>query len=178
MGRPLTSFGMGGNSMLLAAAFAVMTGAAAFANQDHAMSSHPHAHQESAMSKLPAPADGAICHKDHAGLDLAAAETTAGATARLFGALDDGGALVVASIEGLSCAFCADAIEEAFAERKEVSAAFVNTRDGTISIAVKAGAELDDKTIRKLIKRRGYGVGEIRHNAVHAGAPPPVFAPE
>ena len=106
-----------------------------------------------------------ICHKDHAGLDLAAAEPLIDARARLEAALDVGGLLIVVEIEDLGCAYCAAAIERAFSSRPEIAAAHVNVRDGTLSLATVKGEAPEDRIIRKLIKRRGYAVAEIRRDA-------------
>lgn len=106
-----------------------------------------------------------ICHKDHAGLDLAAAEPLIDARARLEAAVDVGGLLIVVEIGDLDCAYCAAAIERAFSSRPEVAAAHINVRNGTLSLAIVKGEALEDRIIRKLIKRRGYAVTEIRRNA-------------
>ncbi len=105
------------------------------------------------------------CHKDHAGLNLGPAEPLDVANARIAAAIDAGGSLVLVAVKGLECAFCAAAIEEAFADRNEVAAAFVNIRAQTISIVVRNGEGISDKTIRKIIKRRGIDVVAIDRNA-------------
>lgn len=106
-----------------------------------------------------------ICHKDHAGLVLAAAEPLIDARARLEAAVDVGGLLIVVEIEDLDCAYCAAAIERAFSSRPEIAAAHVNARNGTLTLATVKGEALKDTIIRKLIKRRGYAVAEIRRDA-------------
>jgi hypothetical protein len=105
------------------------------------------------------------CHKDHAGLNLEPAEPVDVANARIAAAIDDGGSLVLVSVKDLECAFCAAAIEEAFADRNEVAAAYVNIRAQTISIVVRNGEGISDKTIRKIIKRRGIDVVAIDRDA-------------
>lgn len=105
------------------------------------------------------------CHKDHAGLNLEPAEPLDVANARIAAAIDEGGSLVLVAIKDLECAFCAAAIEEAFADRNEVDAAFVNIRAQTISIVVRNGEDISDKTIRKIIKRRGIEVVAIDRDA-------------
>lgn len=106
-----------------------------------------------------------ICHKDHAGLSLAAAEPLASAEARLRAAIAEGGGFVVVDIEDLECAYCAAAIERAFSARPEIAAAYVNTRNGSLSFVTEQGEALEDGVIRKLIKRRGYSVAAIRRDA-------------
>lgn len=105
------------------------------------------------------------CHKDHAGLNLEPVEPVDAAKARLAAAVEDGGSIVLVFVKDLECAFCAAAIERAFAGRKEVAAAYVNIRTQTISIAVRNGEEISDKTIRKIIKRRGVDVVVIDRDA-------------
>lgn len=106
-----------------------------------------------------------ICHKDHAGLSLAAAEPAASANTRLRAAIAEGGDFVVVDIEGLECAYCAAAIEKAFAAKPEVAAAYVNTRIGSLSFVTERSEALEDGVIRKLINRRGYAVADIRRDA-------------
>lgn len=118
------------------------------------------------ISRSPAAAhEEFICHKDHAGLDLATAEPLLDARARLEAAIDSGGRLTVVEIDDLSCAYCAVAIEKAFSSRPEVAAAHVNVRNGTLSLVSAEGEVVEDWIIRKLIKRRGYAVAEIRRDA-------------
>jgi len=118
--------------------------------------------QAAGISKSPAAHLPDICHKDHEGLDLAAAEPVADAETRLNAAIGDGGELIAADIDGLGCAYCAAAIEKAFSARAEIAAAYVNPRNSTLSIVTVKGQAVDDALIRKLIRRRGYDVSAIR----------------
>ncbi len=147
----------------LAAVCGLLCGSAAAAEE---LSTPPSARIDNpaGLSRSPAAHEEFICHKDHEGLDLAAAEPLADARTRLESAIAGGGALVNVEIEGLGCAYCAAAIEKAFAARAEVTAAYVNTHDSTLSFVEEPGDALEDRTIRKLIKRRGYGVGAIRRD--------------
>ncbi len=106
------------------------------------------------------------CHKNHAGLVLASAEPIADAEARIARALGEGGALIVAGIDNLDCAYCADALEMAFAARGEVAAAALNARDRTIWIVTRKDAVLDDRAIRKIANRRGAGIASIRRGDI------------
>ncbi len=112
--------------------------------------------------------DSRQCRKDHAGLDLAAAEPAADAEARLDAALKDGGLLVTVAVRDLDCPYCAAAIENAFEARGDIAAAAVNLRTQTISLVARQGDAIPDATIRKIISRRGHEVVSIER-----GAPPP-----
>lgn len=119
----------------------------------------------------PAAHETSICRKDHEGLDLAAAEPVADAATRLKAALDAGGDFVSVDVEDLSCAYCMAAIEKSFAARVEVAAAYLNPHNSTLSIVTEKGRSVDDDLIRKLIKRRGYGVAAIRRGDFVSPAP-------
>lgn len=118
------------------------------------------------LSKSPAAHEDFICHKDHEGLDLAAAESVVEASSRLDSASRVGGELIVVDIENIGCAYCASAIERAFSARSEIAAAYLNTRAGTLSIVAMADQEIGDRTIRRIVKRRGYGVTNIHRTEI------------
>lgn len=149
--------------IVLAAAILGALATAASA-QDRARFPYPYAadgtinhHSRPAVS----PADDFQCHKNHAGLALASAESAAQVEARLNEALAGGGALIVAEIDDIDCAFCAAAVERAFASRPGVAAAAVNVREATISIVMRPDAAIADASIRKIVKHRGYEVAGI-----------------
>ncbi|OFW99676.1 MAG: hypothetical protein A3E78_02465 [Alphaproteobacteria bacterium RIFCSPHIGHO2_12_FULL_63_12] len=121
--------------------------------------------------KSPAAHEISICRKDHEGLDLAAAEPIADAETRLKAALEAGGDFVSVDVADLSCAYCMAAIEKSFAAREEVAAAYLNPHNSTLSFVTEKGRSLDDELIRKLIKRRGYGVAAIRRGDFVSPAP-------
>jgi copper chaperone CopZ len=98
-----------------------------------------------------------ICHKDHAGLELSARPVPN------FTRAD--GAVVNVAVEGLQCPYCAEAILRALDARSGVAAAAFDRHAGTISIAVEDDAAIRDRTIRKIIGRRGYEVASITHGA-------------
>ncbi len=150
--------------MILLAAICASLSLAALASDERSSGWRPE--NPAGISKSPAAEHQEfICHKDHAGLDLTAAESLVSANARLGAAIAEGGKFVVVDIEGLECAYCAAAIEKAFSARPEVAAAYANTRSGSLSFVTEKGEELEDGVIRKLIKRRGYGVAAIRRDA-------------
>lgn len=106
----------------------------------------------------------AICIKDHARLRLAAAERPDARRARLAAAHEAGGGFVLVHVEGLDCPWCAAAIEKAFASRDEIAVAAVDPRAGTITLVAKPGAAIADRTIRKIVRRRGHEVASIEHD--------------
>ena len=106
------------------------------------------------------------CHKDHSGLALAAAEPVAEASERIAAAVEAGGELIAVSVADLQCPYCAAAIQDAFEARADVAAAAVDLRSGAVTLVSEPGETIDDKTIRKIIGRRGYDVGSINRGGV------------
>jgi copper chaperone CopZ len=146
----------------LAALLLISTGALA-AQEPEGLSTDPRLHIERTATHTHV--ENVRCHKDHAGLDLAAAEPEADAAARLEQALAEGGFPVTVEIRDLDCPYCAAAIEKAFASRSDIAAASVDLRKQTIILVVEAGEEISDQTIRKIINRRGYEVAAIARGA-------------
>ena len=70
--------------------------------------------------------------------------------------------LIDAEVNGLVCDFCARALEKVFGRQKDVLNIDVNLDQGHISIAMKEGKTLDDKTLKKLIKHSGYNLIAIK----------------
>jgi copper chaperone CopZ len=101
------------------------------------------------------------CHKDHSGLALAAAEPVAEASERIAAAVEAGGELITVSVADLECPYCAAAIQDAFEARGDLAAAAVDLKSGAVTLVTEPGESIDDKTIRKIIGRRGYDVGSI-----------------
>lgn len=151
----------------VAEAYLLMSVGALAAQSPEGLSTDPRMHID-----RPAPRDAsfherAICHKDHTGLSLAAAESVSEGEARIASAAA-GGALLSIAVEGLDCPYCAAALEEAFLSRKGVVAAFVNLRTQTLLLAVDIDADIGDRQIRKIIDRRGHHVGSIERHIADA----------
>ncbi len=71
---------------------------------------------------------------------------------------------LTATINGLVCDFCAQALEKVFGKRDEVQAVEVNLNEKRLSLAMQDGADLEDETVRKLIEDSGYNTVSIDRN--------------
>lgn len=80
-------------------------------------------------------------------------------------ALKAGGTPVVANVLGVVCDFCAKAMDKTFGKREEVAAVYVDLDSKTLNIVLKAGQNIDDETITKLVKKSGYKVDKIYRGA-------------
>jgi hypothetical protein len=153
--------------MRLAAALAMVAAATSAMAEDGASPNAPYASDGTlihhAGGRSPAFED-LLCRKDHAGLTLAAAEPESDVQARFAAALAAGGGFIEAEIIALDCAYCAHALEAAFASRPEIAAARADGRAARIRIVTRPGAVLDDREIRKIARRRGYELAEIRRD--------------
>lgn len=109
-----------------------------------------------------------ICHKDHSGLALASAEIAAMTHARIEDAKAKGGMPITIAADGLGCPFCAAALARTFNTRGDVAAAAADPRVGTITLVVEAGGAIEDRTIRKIVSRRGYTVAAIDRSGARA----------
>ncbi len=103
---------------------------------------------------------GAICHKDHSGLTLAPREPFASAQGRLSAAVARGGAAYSLAVEGLECAYCADAILKAIAARPEYAEAFYDEDAKMLYVVGAPGAAFDDARLEKIVAKRGYYAAE------------------
>jgi copper chaperone CopZ len=77
-------------------------------------------------------------------------------------ALEAGGSLVTAEVNGMVCDFCATAMTRTFGRRDEVAAVHVDLDAKVLQVVVKAGESLTDETIRDLVMRAGYETTAIR----------------
>lgn len=64
-------------------------------------------------------------------------------------------------VSGMVCAFCAAGIEKAFNANEAVEAVDVNLNNKLVKVKVKAGAQLSDEQITKMIVDSGYNVVAI-----------------
>lgn len=110
---------------------------------------------------------------DHADMDHADIETSSdmdmtglslATTPELQAALEAGGQPIVAKVLGAVCDFCAMAMNKTFGKRDDVAATYVDLDAKTLSLVLKPGAELDDETLRKIVKKAGYQVDVIDRN--------------
>lgn len=88
----------------------------------------------------------------------------------LAAALAAGGEPIVAKVLGAVCDFCATAMNKTFGKRDDVAAVYVDLDAKTLNIVLKPNASMDDKTLRKAVKKSGYKVDSIaRGRAVTIG---------
>ncbi len=68
------------------------------------------------------------------------------------------------SVNGLVCDFCARSIEKIFSKKEAIESININLEKMLITINLKKGKNLDDNTIKQLIKDSGYDVREINRD--------------
>ncbi len=69
---------------------------------------------------------------------------------------------IIASVNGLVCAFCATSIEKTFKKQPAVDQVKVDLDTKLVTISTKDGQTIDDKTITSLITDAGYSVTNIK----------------
>ena len=69
---------------------------------------------------------------------------------------------ILASVNGMVCAFCATGIEKTFQKQSVVEKVEVDLDKRLVTVSTKEGATLDDATVTKLIEGAGYAVTEIK----------------
>ena len=135
-------------SFTILAAMALATPAFAQDHMDHGNQNHDHmAHDHKAH--------------DMSGMTLAVADDAA-----VQDALVAGGRPIVVKVKGVVCDFCAVAMNKTFGKRDEIAASYVDLDAKTLTLVVTSGAEMDDKTVKKLVKKAGYKVAELSRPAV------------
>lgn len=72
-----------------------------------------------------------------------------------------GGEPIAVDVLGAVCDFCAMAMKKTMGKHDAVAVAYVDLDTKVLSVVTKPGAELDDATIKKLIKKAGYKVAAI-----------------
>lgn len=91
-------------------------------------------------------------HSAHAGMEMPAeADADPAASAQT----------VTAKVNGLVCDFCAQAVRKVFKKQEAVESVKVDLDNGKIVLGLKAGADMDDETIGKLIRKSGYSLVSI-----------------
>lgn len=73
------------------------------------------------------------------------------------------GPVVHVTVNGLVCDFCARALEKVFRKQEPVSDIKVDLDSKIITINLKKGQMMDDKTITDLVIDSGYNVKDIKH---------------
>ncbi|MGB0907429.1 MAG: heavy-metal-associated domain-containing protein [Maricaulaceae bacterium] len=75
-----------------------------------------------------------------------------------------GGEPIAVDVLGAVCDFCAMAMKKTMGKHDAVAVAYVDLDTKVLSVVTKPGAELDDATIKKLIKKAGYKVAAINRS--------------
>jgi copper chaperone CopZ len=68
---------------------------------------------------------------------------------------------VVLKVSGLVCDFCAQAIEKVFLKQDAVAAVTVDLDNGRVTVDLKPGKTIDDRTLNRLMTDSGYTVTGI-----------------
>lgn len=69
---------------------------------------------------------------------------------------------IMASVNGLVCAFCATGIEKTFHKQPAVDTVKVDLESKLVTIGTKHNQTMDDATVTKLITDAGYSVTGIK----------------
>jgi pentapeptide MXKDX repeat protein len=73
-----------------------------------------------------------------------------------------GGPTIVATVNGLVCDFCAQALKKVFKKEEAVKALNVDLDAGEVRIFLKEGQMLSDAVVAKLIRKSGYSLVETK----------------
>jgi copper chaperone CopZ len=68
---------------------------------------------------------------------------------------------VVATVNGMVCAFCAQGIEKRLSKMPAAQSVFVDLKRKVVAVEAKPGQALDQKTITAEIKDSGYDVVKL-----------------
>ena len=68
---------------------------------------------------------------------------------------------IVATVNGMVCAFCATGLEKTFNKQAAVATVKVDLETKKVTLEIKPDKTIDDATIRKLIVNAGYAVTAI-----------------
>lgn len=66
-------------------------------------------------------------------------------------------------IEGMACPFCAFGVEKQLKRVPGVKKAMANLGEGTATLTLKPGMQVDPERIRKAVKKAGFKVSEIKN---------------
>ncbi len=119
-------------------------------------------------------ADHHRTHEHQSDSTSAQSDVAVAADPKILAAVAAGGELIIVDVLGVVCDFCSTAMNKTFMKREEVAASAVDLDTKTLSLALKPGETLDDKTIRKLVVKAGYKAAGIRRGeeALKAIEPP------
>jgi copper chaperone CopZ len=69
---------------------------------------------------------------------------------------------ILASVNGMVCAFCATGIEKTFQKQDAVEKVEVDLEKQLVTVSTKGNATIDDATVKRLIEGAGYEVTAIK----------------
>ena len=69
---------------------------------------------------------------------------------------------IVAKVNGMVCAFCAQGIEKNARALPETQDVYVNLKDKVVAIQVKDNQKLSSDIVQSLIKEAGYDVADVQ----------------
>ena len=76
------------------------------------------------------------------------------------------GQILVATVNGLVCDFCAQSIHKIVGKNEAVQKVAVDLSKGQVRVDLKPGKSLDDATLEKLIRKAGYALVAVDRSAV------------
>lgn len=71
---------------------------------------------------------------------------------------------IIATVNGMVCGFCAQGITKKFKAESAVAKVDVSLEKKLVTIDLKDGKDLDNKTVEKILKDSGYNVEKIIRN--------------
>jgi mercuric ion binding protein len=71
------------------------------------------------------------------------------------------GKAVVATVNGMVCAFCAQGITKKLGAEPAVEKVEVSLEQKTVKVTLKEGKNIDDKQLESILKDSGYNVEKI-----------------
>lgn len=74
---------------------------------------------------------------------------------------EDKTVVIEARINGLVCDFCAQALQKVFSREPKVQAIKVDLTTKILTLRLKPDEDMDDQTLKNLVKKAGYTVEKI-----------------
>ncbi len=66
------------------------------------------------------------------------------------------------AVDGLSCPFCAYGLEKNLKKVNGVGSVKIDMKTGKATVALKQGADVEDKTLRQAVKKAGFTARDIK----------------
>jgi mercuric ion binding protein len=79
----------------------------------------------------------------------------------MFGTAVFGGEQINVKVKGMVCSFCSQGITKKFKEQPAVKDVKVSLENHLVSLELKDGQALEDKTVETVLKDSGYTVDKI-----------------